>query len=135
MNIKPYILPTLMLAGAATLLLAPEIAAAGGTTSATGTNDLSGLSSRVTDQVSSLKDLIINVAFIAGFGFLLAGVVKFKAHRDNPTQVPLSAPIVLVVVGCVLIYLPNLADVGGASVFGADAKQGVGGTTSTPAGS
>ena len=60
---------------------------------------------------------------MAGIGFAMAGILQFKAHKDNPAQVPLSKPIVYVCVGAFLLFLPQLMGTAGKSVFGDNAGE------------
>ena len=70
---------------------------------------------------------MITVSFIAGIGFAMASVFKFKQHKDNPTQVPIGTPFAMFAIGIVLIFLPAIFTPAGSSIFGhkptpADAK-------------
>lgn len=77
---------------------------------------------RVEASIAPIARLIILISYVAGVGFTMAGVLQFKAHKDNPTQVPLSKPIVLICVGAVLLFLPNLMNTAGKSIFGVDSS-------------
>jgi intracellular multiplication protein IcmD len=46
---------------------------------------------------------------VAGLGFLIASLLKFKQHKENPTQVPIGTPIAMVIVGVALLYTPNIS--------------------------
>ncbi len=83
---------------------------------------LSSIADNVTSNLGSLATLISAASYIVGIGFALAGMVKFKAHRDNPTQVPLSAPIVLLFVGIGLVFLPSIIKSAGTTLFGGGEK-------------
>lgn len=71
----------------------------------------------VKSSFNALKKLIIAVAYVSGVGFGLIGTMKFKAHKDNPTQVPLSQPIVLLVVAAALLHLPAVLGTAGQTLF------------------
>ena len=58
---------------------------------------------------------------MAGFG--AAAIAKFKAHKDNPTQIPVGTAIVLLFVRAALIFLPYIFSMGEATLFGADATS------------
>jgi hypothetical protein len=45
-----------------------------------------------------------------------AQIVEFKAHKDNPTQTPISKPIALLFVGAALIFLPSVFSVDGQAL-------------------
>lgn len=83
-------------------------------------NDLAAVSSTLTTQIKSLAGLLVIVAYVAGIGFALAGVIQFKAHKDNPAQVPLSKPIVYLGVGACLLFLPALMGTAGNTIFGGE---------------
>jgi len=104
------------------LALSPAIALA--TTSTLGT-----LAANVVGTFSQIVSLITAISYVAGMGFALAGIMKFKSHRDNPQQVPLSAPIVLVIVAAALLFMPAILKTTGATIFGSQAGNGVGQTT------
>lgn len=107
------------LAGIALLMLWHDLALAGGS------KDLKGISEGVSTQVKAVANLLVIVAYVAGVGFALAGVVQFKAHKDNPAQVPLSKPIVYLVVGACLLFLPTIMQAAGETVFGGGQSAGV----------
>ena len=76
---------------------------------------------RVESNVLTVARLMVLISYVAGVGFAMAGVLQFKAHKDNPAQVPLSKPIVYVCVGAFLLFLPQLMGTAGKSVFGDNA--------------
>ncbi len=40
---------------------------------------------------------------IAGIGFIIGSIIKFKQHKDNPTQVSIWVPIALLLTGLTLL--------------------------------
>ena len=85
------------------------------------------MSNGLQEQISSFASLLITVSFIAGVGFAMASVFKFKQHKDNPTQVPIGTPFAMFAIGIILIFLPAIFAPAGSSIFGhkpgpADAK-------------
>jgi hypothetical protein len=87
--------------------------------------DLSGIATGVTKQLEDVAILLTYVAYIAGIAFVMIGVIQFKAHKDNPTQVPLSKPIVYLTVGACLLFLPTLMAAAGTTVFQEEKSTGV----------
>jgi intracellular multiplication protein IcmD len=85
---------------------------------------LGHVAKNVSDSMENLALLIQGAAYVAGLGFALAGMLKFKAHKDNPQQVQLSTAIVLLAVGAGLVFIPSLLQSGGATLFGQDAERG-----------
>lgn len=68
-------------------------------------------------HLQALAKLISSGAYIAGMGFALSSILKFKAHKDNPTQVPISTPIVLLFVAAALLFLPSVFQTAGVTLF------------------
>src|SRR5579862_8883962 len=58
-------------------------------------------------SLSNIALLITAGAYVAGLGFAVAAIVKFKAHKDNPTQIPIGMPIALLFVAAALIFVPS----------------------------
>jgi intracellular multiplication protein IcmD len=85
---------------------------------------LGGVASTVTDQLGAMANLMVYVAYVSGVGFALAGILQFKAHKENPQQTPLSKPIVLVIVAACLLFLPSVMSAAGGSIFGTSASGG-----------
>lgn len=81
-------------------------------------NNLASLANNVRSNLAAVADLIVTIAFIAGIFFVLSGLAKFKAHKDNPAQTPISAPIVLLIIGFALMFFPSILTVGGSTLFG-----------------
>jgi hypothetical protein len=65
----------------------------------------------------NIASLITAASYIAGFGFALGAILKFKQHKDNPTQIPVGTPIALVFIAAALLFLPTLLPVTGATDF------------------
>jgi intracellular multiplication protein IcmD len=85
----------------------------------------------VTSNLSAVAKLITAASYVAGMAFAVGAVVKFKAHKDNPTQIPIGTPIALLFVGAALIFIPTVFKVSGATLFGGSgAVAGVSGITS-----
>ena len=86
---------------------------------------LKGVADKVTEQLESVAKLIVGLSFVAGLGFLLAGLFKFKQHKDNPTQVQIGTPLVLVALGSAMLFLPGLVSIGGETM-GIDSEEQAG---------
>lgn len=75
---------TSLLAGLA--LVVP--ASSGGHAQTAGT-----IPSNLTARFTNLTELITAASYIAGLGFAVGAIMKFKSHKDNPEQVPVGTPI------------------------------------------
>ena len=98
----------------------PSFAAAGGD------KTIGSLAGNIKEDIGVIAQLIIVISYISGVAFALAGIVQFKAHKDAPTQTPLSKPMVLLIVGACLLFLPTVIRTAGQSVFGANKEAGDG---------
>lgn len=70
----------------------------------------------VTTTLGSVGKLMVAIAYLAGFGFLMFGILKFKQHKDNPQQVTLGVPIVMTIIGSVLLFVGSFIAPLGASL-------------------
>lgn len=90
---------------------------------------LAGIASNLALSFAPIAKLITGGAFLAGLGFAFAAILKFKAHRDNPTQIPVGTPIALILVAGALLYLPFLFGQVGSTLFGGATEYGVAGVS------
>lgn len=79
---------------------------------------LGDMAVKITESFEGLAKLITAGAYMAGIGFVMASMLKFKAHKDNPTQIPIGTPIALLFVGSALIFLPHIFIIAGYTIFG-----------------
>lgn len=86
---------------------------------------LSGINTNVTKGVGQVASILQDIATVAGIGFIFSSFFKFHQHKQNPTQVPLSQGITLLVIGAALAVFPHLIGTVSKGVFG---------TSVTPAG-
>lgn len=94
------------------------VAIAGQTTS----GGIGGVAENVTGNLAAVARLITAASYVAGMAFAVGAIVKFKAHKDNPTQIPIGTPIALLFVGAALIFVPTVFRVGGATLFGSSGE-------------
>jgi intracellular multiplication protein IcmD len=87
------------------------------------------IAQQVNDNFTNLTKLITAGSYIAGLGFSVGAITKFKQHKDNPTQIPIGTPIALVFIGAALLFLPTILSTAGTTMFG-----GGGGTVAGPTG-
>lgn len=76
------------------------------------------------NQFPDFGRLIISVAWVAGLGFGIAAVYKFKQYKDNPTQIPVGTPIALLIVSALLVFMPAIMKPAAKSLFGTTAGSG-----------
>lgn len=95
---------------------------------------IGGVAQKVTGNMLDLGKLIIASGYVVGMGFAIASVMKFKAHKDNPTQIPVGTPIALLFIAAALIFLPGIFKSAGGTLFGAEYQQQQGSIKGTGAG-
>ena len=121
-NWNQYRSPVMMMAGLALVFCAGDAMAAGLT--------LGGMASNVIQSFTSLTKLVTASAYLAGMGFAVGAIIKFKAHKDAPQQTPIGQPIGLLMVAAALLFLPTILSMAGATMFGSSGGN-VGGPTGT----
>jgi len=77
-----------------------------------------------TTNLKAVAQLITAASYVAGMAFAVGAIVKFKAHKDNPTQIPIGTPIALLFVGAALIFAPSVFTIAGSTLFGAGKVAG-----------
>ena len=90
---------------------------------------LGGMASSITGSFTSLTKLVTAGSYLAGLGFSIGAIMKFKQHKDNPTNIPVGTPIALTFIAAALLFLPSILGVTGSTLFGGS------GETSGPTGS
>lgn len=86
--------------------------------------NLGEVATTLTGSFEGIAKLITAGAYMAGIGFAMASMLKFKAHKDNPTQIPIGTPIALLFIGAALIFLPNIFGIAGQTIFGGTSGAG-----------
>lgn len=87
-----------------------------------GADDVGKVATNVFDTLKPVAQLLVYGAYIAGIGFAIAAMLKFKAHKDNPTQVPLGTPIAFLFIAGGLMFLPGVMTTAGGTLFSSNAK-------------
>jgi intracellular multiplication protein IcmD len=92
---------------------------------------LGTMAANVTDTFQQIGKLITAGSYIAGLAFSVGAIMKFKQHKDNPTQIQIGQPIGLVLIASALLFMPTLLKSLGATMFGTATTAGPSGTTIT----
>jgi hypothetical protein len=82
---------------------------------ATSDINIGDVAESITDSFDALTKLITAGSYVAGFAFMITAIMKFKAHKDNPTQIPIGTPIALVFIAAALVLLPLILDHAGTN--------------------
>ena len=97
-------------------------------TPATLTPSLSHIASNLGGTVTQLSIILQDIALIAGIGFVLASFFKFHQHKLNPTQVPISQGVTLLMIGSALLLLPTILPVATKAAVGTSAIAKISGS-------
>lgn len=97
-----------------------------GTTAFAAVSGIGSVAAQVTTNISNLARLVTAASYVAGMAFAVGAIVKFKAHKDNPTTIPISQPIFMLFVAAALIFIPTVFQVSGATLFGASGYKTAG---------
>lgn len=115
-KLRPYIKPLLIVLAITGILFA-DTAFAAGSSGGSGGESMKSVAKTIDKSVSSLVVILVDTALIAGVGFVIASFFKFHQHKLNPTQVPLSQGITLLLIGAGLTLLPVLIPTASKAVF------------------
>ena len=78
---------------------------------------LGGVASQITQSMQGIATLMTSGSLVAGLGFAIGAVLKFKQHKDNPTQIPVGTPLALLFVAAALLFLPSMFQSLGTTLF------------------
>ncbi len=79
---------------------------------------LTSIAGNVDSTVGKLATVLTDVSLIAGIGFIMASFFKFHQHKLNPTQVPISQGITLLLIGAGLTLFPTMLPTATHAIFG-----------------
>ena len=91
---------------------------------------IAAIQSNLGHGIGSIAIVMEDIALVSGIGFIFASFFKFHQHKMNPTQVPLSQGVTLLVIGAGLAVFPHLLSTASQGVFGTDVGK-VGASTIT----
>ena len=90
---------------------------------------IGAVASSITSNLLQITKLITGIAYVGGVGMFLVAVFQFRQHKENPTQVPLSKPMMFLAIAAALVFLPSLIGNVGQTVFGTTTAGGASGFT------
>ena len=82
------------------------------------------ISDNMKNTIGFTASIISNVALIVGIALICASFFKLKQHKDQPTQVPVSNGVTLLVIGAALTIFPVLLPTANKAAFGTDVNTG-----------
>ncbi|MDQ8039497.1 MAG: hypothetical protein REH83_03725 [Rickettsiella sp.] len=72
-------------------------------------DSLGDLSDKLMAPLSVLTSALYNMSLAIGVALLFGSLIQYKNYKNNPSQVPISRFVTLLIFGLVLIALPILA--------------------------
>ncbi|MDF1761013.1 MAG: type IV secretion protein IcmD [Coxiellaceae bacterium] len=87
---------------------------------ASGYVSLTKIQQNVAITVTETAKILQAMSLMAGIGFILSSFFKFHQHKLNPTQVPMSQGISLLIIGACLTMFPILIPTAGSTILGSD---------------
>ncbi len=80
---------------------------------------LADVTGNVLALASNVTSLITGISFVLGVAMVGGAFIQYRQHKRNRLQVPISKPIVLLILGLVMLVLPLLGHLSkGAQIIG-----------------
>jgi phosphotransferase system glucose/maltose/N-acetylglucosamine-specific IIC component len=67
--------------------------------------------SNLDENLGGVAQLVLGLFFLIGVALVGGGLLKLKAHKDNPQGVPLSQPITMLIIGGLLTVVIGIIGV------------------------
>ena len=77
----------------------------------------------ITSSFTNLTKIITAGSYLAGLAFSIGAILKFKQHKDNPTQTPIGTPLAMAFIAAALLHLPSILSIAGQVMFGDQGSQ------------
>ena len=79
--------------------------------------NIGNVASKVSSALSNVASMLGAASYVIGTGMFMVAIFQLKQHKENPTQTPLSKPMLFLVVAACLLYLPTLMNVTSGTLF------------------
>ena len=83
---------------------------------------ISAIASNMSNTVTYAVEIMSAGALAWGIVLIVIGILKFKAHKDQPTQIPLSTGLMYLCVGAGLTMVPILIPTFNQALIGPNAS-------------
>ena len=80
-------------------------------------DNIGSVASRISSALSNVASMLGAASYVIGTGMFMVAIFQLKQHKENPTQTPLSKPMLFLVVAACLLYLPTLMNVTSGTLF------------------
>lgn len=58
------------------------------------------------DATDILTNVLCDIFYLIGVAFVVASIIQFREHRNNPQQTPLIRPVLLLIIGLIIGLFP-----------------------------
>jgi len=86
--------------------------------------NLGAIAQNITNTFEAVTKLITAAAYVTGAAMFFIAVFQFRQHKENPTQTPLSKPMMFLAIGCALLFFPTFIGMTEQTIFGQGAVTG-----------
>ena len=76
------------------------------------------MATKVSSTFKDIGQMIIGIAFVAGLGFGVAAIFKFKQHKDNPQQNTVGTALTILSLSIGLVFISGFYKPLGRMMFG-----------------
>jgi hypothetical protein len=104
------------------MMLIPELALAGQSITLQSGKTATVIAGNINNSIGGITTVITSLAYIGAVGFGFVGILKWKAHSEQPDRVALKIPITYMVIAAMCAALPEVIGTGIASIFGGSAN-------------
>jgi intracellular multiplication protein IcmD len=94
-----------------------------GSVYAAGPAAVKDVATQITSSFSNLAKLITASAYVSGAGLFMVAIFQFRQHKENPTQTPLSKPMLFLAIAATLIFFPTVVGITEGTIFGPGKAQ------------
>jgi intracellular multiplication protein IcmD len=82
------------------------------------------IATNITSTFTQVTKLITATSYVTGAGLFMIAIFQFRQHKENPTQVPLSKPMMFLAIAAALLFFPTIIKVTEGTIFGSTATTG-----------
>lgn len=80
-------------------------------------DNLAQVSEKLTDATEAVTVLSYVMTYMTATGYTVSSMTKFKRHVENSQQMPMSQPLLDVMIAAALFFFPTIAEEGGDYLF------------------
>ena len=88
-----------------------------------GAKSLGDIGGNVASSFAGASVAVEAFAYIAALVFVIIGILKFKAHRDDPRSNPLGTAVAMWLCAALFAFSPMVIGTAGVTIWGANATS------------